>query len=102
MSSGAGAAVSNFQMVHSLMAPGYYTSAKRGQLNGFSIEFVKDIAELYGVGTVSEAAANTISTHVNCLIKLILIAARSNRIASGRLNFDIDDLYVAAKDLGIN
>uniref|UniRef100_A0AC34G1N9 TATA box binding protein associated factor (TAF) histone-like fold domain-containing protein n=1 Tax=Panagrolaimus sp. ES5 TaxID=591445 RepID=A0AC34G1N9_9BILA len=68
----------------------------------FGIEYVKDVAELYGIGSISEATANIISTHVNCLIKLLLISARSNRIAAGRTKFDVADIQVAAHELGLN
>uniref|UniRef100_A0A914Y239 TATA box binding protein associated factor (TAF) histone-like fold domain-containing protein n=1 Tax=Panagrolaimus superbus TaxID=310955 RepID=A0A914Y239_9BILA len=68
----------------------------------FGIEYVKDVAESFCIGSVSEATAKIISTHVNCLIKLLLISARSNRIAAGRVQFDVGDIQIAAKELGLD
>uniref|UniRef100_A0AC35G6Y7 Histone H2A n=1 Tax=Panagrolaimus sp. PS1159 TaxID=55785 RepID=A0AC35G6Y7_9BILA len=67
----------------------------------FDTEFVKTISESVVGGAVSEQTADAVLTHLNCILRLILIAAKDNRVACGRTEISVEDVRIAMKDLGL-
>jgi transcription initiation factor TFIID subunit 6 len=67
----------------------------------FDSEFVKTISESVVGGAVSEQTADAVLTHLNCILRLILIASKDNRVACGRTEISVEDIRIAMKDLGL-
>uniref|UniRef100_A0AC35GB66 Histone H2A n=1 Tax=Panagrolaimus sp. PS1159 TaxID=55785 RepID=A0AC35GB66_9BILA len=59
------------------------------------------IAESVVGGAVPVQTADAVLTHFNCILRLILMAAKDNRVACGRTEISVEDIRIAIKKLGL-